>query len=321
MTVPYAVTTHDDARYLLNLPEAQLFAQATSLREAAFGSYVDLCAIINAKSGNCGMDCIFCSQSRHNSTGVATFDLLPDAELRTRILTLAATPVHHIGVVTSGGALGDAELDRLGKLIADLPEAIRPRVCASLGRLRPERLEKLHNCGLVRYHHNLESSQGFYTRVCTTQTWEQRRDTVLAAARAGLGNCTGGLFGLGESWDDRIDFAFQLRELGVRNVPINFLHAHPHTPLATQAPLPASEALTIIALFRHILPTATLRLCGGRPEILGSRQNEMFAAGANALMTGDYLTTRGSALEADLALLSACQMQLSSLPVCEESHA
>lgn len=321
MTVQYAVTSHDDARQLLALPEPRLFAQATALREAAFGKYVDLCAIINAKSGNCGMDCVFCSQSRHNSTGVATFDLLPDAELRGRILALADTPVHHIGIVTSGGALGDAELERLGKLVAALPDDVRPRVCASLGRLRQEQLEGLRDRGLVRFHHNLESSQGFYSRVCTTQSWTQRRDTVLAAARAGLGNCTGGLFGLGESWDDRIDFAFQLRELGVRNVPINFLHAHPHTPLATQPPLPAGEALKIIALFRHILPQATLRLCGGRPEILGIRQNEMFAAGANALMTGDYLTTRGSALEADLAMLDACHMQLSPLPVCEGGDA
>ena len=317
MKTPYAVTTHEDARRLLALPEADLFAQANALRESAFGNHVDLCAIINAKSGNCGMDCIFCSQSRHNSTGVATFDLLPDEELRKRILTLAATPVHHIGIVTSGGALGEAELERLGDLVAALPDPVRPRVCASLGRLRPGQLEALRSRGLVRYHHNLESSRGFYSHVCTTQTWEQRRDTVLAAARAGLGNCTGGLFGLGESWDDRIDFAFQLRELGVRNVPINFLHAHPHTPLATQPPLPASEALKIIALFRHILPRATLRVCGGRPEILGARQGEMFAAGANALMTGDYLTTRGSALEADLAMLAASHMQLSPQPDCE----
>lgn len=321
MTLQFAVTSHDEAHQLLALPETRLFAQANALREATFGNHVDLCAIINAKSGNCGMDCIFCSQSRHNSTGVSTFDLLPDAELRERILALAATPIHHIGIVTSGGALGEADLERLGRLVATLPDDVRPRVCASLGRLRQEQLDGLRSHGLVRYHHNLESAQGFYSRVCTTQSWTQRRDTVLAAARAGLGNCTGGLFGLGESWDDRIDFAFQLRELGVRNVPINFLHAHPHTPLAAQPPLPADEALKIIALFRHILPQATLRLCGGRPEILGARQHEMFTAGANALMTGDYLTTRGSALEADLAMLAACHMQLSPLPNCEESNA
>ena len=310
MSKHYIATTRDDARRLLALPETQLFAQATALRQAHFGNQIDLCAIINAKSGNCGMDCIFCSQSRHNSTGVATFDLLPDAALRERIMRLAASPVHHIGIVTSGGALGDAELERLGALVASLPDNIRPRVCASLGRLRPAQLAQLREQGLTRYHHNLESSQGFYGRVCTTQTWKQRRDTVLAAAKAGLSNCTGGLFGLGESWDDRIDFALQLRELGVRHVPMNFLHAHPHTPLANQPPLSADEALRIIAVFRHVLPEATLRICGGRPEILGSRQGDMFAAGANALMTGDYLTTQGAALDADLALLAANGMEL-----------
>lgn len=314
MSKDYIATTRDDARRLIDLPEAQLFAQATALRQIRFGNQVDLCAIINAKSGNCGMDCIFCSQSRHNSTGVATFDLLPDAELRERITRLAASPVHHIGIVTSGGALGEAELERLGRLVANLPETVRPRVCASLGRLRPEQLQQLHGQGLTRYHHNLESSQAFYGHVCSTQTWEQRRDTVLAAAKAGLSNCTGGLFGLGESWNDRIDFALQLRELGVHHVPMNFLHAHPHTPLANQPPLPADEALRIIAVFRHVLPEATLRICGGRPEILGDRQGDMFAAGANALMTGDYLTTRGAALDADLALLAANGMKLAPSP-------
>ena len=311
MTVAsYAVATREEARALLALPEQELFARATALRQAHFGNGVDLCAIINAKSGNCGMDCVFCSQSRHNRTGLATFPLLPDGELRARVERLAASPVHHIGIVTSGGALDSADLERLGNFVAALPDAVRPRVCCSLGRLRREQLEQLRDRGLVRYHHNLESAQGYYPRVCTTQTWEQRRDTVLAAAAAGLANCTGGLFGLGESWDERIDFAFQLKDLGVRNIPMNFLHAHPHTPLANQPPLSAGEALAIIAVFRHILPDATLRICGGRPETLGERQGDIFAAGANALMTGDYLTTSGAGLEADLAMIAAHNMRL-----------
>lgn len=300
-----ASVTLDEALALTRLPEEELLRRADAVREAAFGRRISLCAIINARSGNCAMDCRFCSQSRHNHTPIAVFDLLPDETLRERILELAALPVNHIGIVTSGAALSEAELARLRAVLAALPDNVRPRVCASLGRLNSAQLEQLAQAGLTRYHHNLETAQGHYPRVCTTQTWEQRRDTVAHAMRAGLTACTGGLFGLGESWEERIAFAFSLKALGVRNVPMNFLHPHPETPLAGQQPLSADEALRIIALFRHILPEATLRICGGRPTTLGARQHEIFAAGANALMTGDYLTTHGQGIEEDLAMIAA----------------
>ena len=273
----FPAATPAQAQVLLSLPDARLFEQAGRLREAVFGRKVDLCAIINARSGNCAMDCRFCSQSRHNHTPIAVFDLLPDETLRERILKLAALPVSHIGIVTSGAALSEAELARLRAVLAALPGDVRPRVCASLGRLSSAQLEQLAQAGLTRYHHNLETAQGHYPHVCTTQTWEQRR----------------------------IAFAFSLKALGVRNVPMNFLHPHPETPLAGQRPLSAGEALRIIALFRHILPEATLRICGGRPTTLGARQHEVFAAGANALMTGDYLTTHGQGIEEDLAMIAA----------------
>ena len=308
----FPAATPAQALALLSLPDARLFEQAARLREAAFGRAVDLCAIINARSGNCAMDCRFCSQSRHNHTPIAVFDLLPDDALRERILKLAALPVNHIGIVTSGAALSEAELAHLRAVLATLPDAARPRVCASLGRLSAAQLEQLAGAGLTRYHHNLETAQSHYPRVCTTQTWEQRRDTVLRAQRAGLTVCTGGLFGLGESWEERIAFAFSLKELGVRHVPMNFLHPHPQTPLAGQEILSAREALRIIALFRHILPEATFRICGGRPTTLGTRQHEIFAAGANALMTGDYLTTHGQGIEEDLAMIAAQGLEVGS---------
>ena len=305
MTELQAAATPAEALALLSLPQEQLFARATALREAAFGRGIVLCAIINAKSGNCSMDCRFCSQSRHNHTPIEVFPLLPDEELRERILHLAALPVARIGVVTSGSALSGSELQRLGTVISGLPDDVRPRVCASLGKLAAEDFALLSGAGLTRFHHNMETSQDYYSSVCTTQTWEQRRDTVLRACEAGLSVCSGGLFGLGESWEDRVDFAFSLKKMGVAHVPMNFLHPHPETPLAGQKPLTADEALTLIAVFRHILPKATLRICGGRPLVLGSRQNEIFAAGANALMTGDYLTTHGQSIAHDLEMIAA----------------
>lgn len=311
-----AVATPAEALALLSLPKGLLFARANALREAAFGRGIVLCAIINARSGNCSMDCRFCSQSRHNHTPIDVFPLLSDDELRERILHLAKLPVARIGIVTSGSALNGAEFERLCRLVSSLPETVRSRVCASLGKLTSEQFAQMAAAGLTRYHHNLETSRGYYPCICTTQTWDQRRDTVLRVQDAGMTACSGGLFGMGESWEERVDFAFSLRKMGVRHVPMNFLHPHPETPLARQQPLSASEALSIIAVFRHILPTATLRICGGRPLALGDRQNEIFAAGANALMTGDYLTTHGLSLEHDLKMIADLGLEICSDTVC-----
>jgi biotin synthase len=296
--------TTSAATDLLSRSLPELIAEAGRLREAVFGRKAHLCAIINARSGNCSMDCHFCSQSRHNKTGVEIFGLLPSEQLLARILALAQTPVSKIGIVTSGDLLNGEEFERLCEILRSLPAEILPRVCLSLGRLRQAQFKRLSALGLRRYHHNLETAESFYPCICTTQTWQQRRDTVVAARHAGMQPCTGGLFGLGESWEQRLEFAFSLKELNVRHVPLNFLNPHPSTPLAAQTPLSADEALRIIAVFRHILPEATLRVCGGRPLVLGKRQREIFAAGANALMTGDYLTTPGYSLKEDISMLA-----------------
>lgn len=302
--------TPEEAIRLLDLPLERLLDAADRLRRAAFGTHISLCAIINARSGNCGMDCRFCAQSRHNATPIDRFPLLDEAVLRRRILDLARRPVSHIGIVTSGGALRDEELACVLRVLETLPDEVRRRVCTSFGRVSPDGLRALARGGVRRFHHNLETSRRFYPHICGTQQWEQRRDTVRHVREAGLSACTGGLFGLGETWEDRIDLAFSLRDLDVDSVPINFLHPHPQTPLADRPLLPADEALRIIAVFRHILPATTLRICGGRPETLGVRQREIFRAGANALMTGDYLTTHGCAVEQDCAMIADAGLEV-----------
>lgn len=305
----------EEALELLSLPDAELFSRAACLRHAATGRSVRLCAIINIRSGHCGMDCHFCAQSRHNPAPQQGFPLLADDVLRERVLALAATPVRRIGLVASGAALDGEDFERVMRLVAGLPAPVRGRLCASFGRLDARRMERLAQAGIGRYHHNLETSERWYPHICTTQRWEQRRETARRALAAGLSLCCGGIFGLGESWEDRISLAFTLRDLGVAHVPLNFLHPQPGTPLAKRVPLAPEEALRIIAVFRHVLPQAALRVCGGRPLALGARQGEMFAAGANALMTGDYLTTRGESLHDDLALISANDMELDAYAV------
>ena len=286
-----------------HLETQDLFQRASAIRETVFGKEIRLCMIINAKCGVCDMDCGFCSQSAHHNASIASYPLLSREILGRQIAGIAQTGVHHCGLVTSGGRLTSDDLERLCSVIQSYRTNGSLSLCASLGRLAEPELWPLRQAGLSRFHHNLETSRTFYPSICTTQTWQQRVETIRAAQRAGLEVCTGGLFGLGESWQDRIDLAISLRALGITSVPINFLHARPGTPMADRPALAAEEALRIIAVYRHILPGATLRICGGRPHVLGDRQKDIFAAGANALMTGDYLTTSGRGVADDLAMI------------------
>lgn len=300
-----------EARTLLACDERELFEAATQIREAFFGNEVQLCSIINAKSGRCDMDCRFCSQSGCSTTQIDVYPFLDSETLNGQIRALIDAGDRRCGVVTSGGRLSPDEIGSLCATVRPLAGAgAPPPVCASLGRLRSREFEALRAAGITRYHHNLETSRAFYPQVCTTQQWSERRETVRAAQAAGLDICSGGLFGLGESWDDRIDLALSLRELEVDSVPINFLYAHPGTSLRAQEPLSAAEALRLIALYRFLLPRTTLRVCGGRAHVLGARQSELFAAGANGLMTGDYLTVAGSQYEADLAMVESLHLQV-----------
>lgn len=298
------------ARALLGVPDCELFARANALRQRDFGQKITFCAIINIRSGHCGMDCAFCAQSRASGANIASYPLLSDALLREKVESLAKLPVSNIGLVASGLRLDGSEFDRFCRFVADCPEPIKKRLCASLGNLSGSQLEQLKAAGITHIHHNLETSEKFYPCICSSQTWGERLDAVGRYLEAGVAVCSGGLFGMGESWQDRADLALTLANAGITNVPLNFLHPQPGTPLAGRKPLAARDALRIIALFRNILPHATLRVCGGRPVTLGERQREIFAAGANALMTGDYLTTQGMATDRDAAMLAALGLEL-----------
>ena len=288
------------AMNLLDLPDGQLFRQADYLRSRHFGKSIDLCAIINAKSGNCGMDCAFCPQSTYHTPTQKNIWKLDPASIAEKILRLEDYPLQHIGIVTSGARLGDEELDELITVFSTLKPRTLKKICVSLGRLSEACLAELRKAGIIRYHHNLESSEKYYPAICSTQTWQERANTVRLAAKAGLQNCTGALFGIGESWEDRISLAFSLKKLKVKNIPINFLDPQAGTRLAERKLLTENEALRIVALFRHILPDSTLRICGGRTRIFAGRISGLIKAGANALMTGNYLTTGGNSIENDL---------------------
>lgn len=289
-----------------NLTSEELTKITEKLRINRFGNKVSLCVIMNARCGCCPENCTFCSQSAHNKSEVTVFGFKNNDEIRENAKKAKEYSASNFGIVTSGVTVKDLDLEVVCEGIYAMTESTGfPNFCASFGRMSFEQLEQLKKAGLSRYHHNLETSQKFYPEVCTTHDWQERVDTVKNALAAGLNVCSGGLFGLGESWDDRADLALVLKDLGVDSVPLNFLHAHDGTPLESQAPLLAEEALRIIALYRLMLPEVTLRICGGRPKILGDRMREMFRYGANAFMTGDYLTTSGITPQSDIDMIKA----------------
>lgn len=277
-----------------------LTAAANSVRQRFHGNKIELCSIINARSGRCSEDCTFCAQSSHNEAEVDVYPLMD----RTRILD-AAQQARDIGIsrfsiVTSGkGAKADKELDQIAETIDGIKKlGLSP--CASLGILTPEAADVLRNAGLVSYHHNLETAPEYYDKICTTHSIEDRMDTARKAKDEGFRLCCGGIVGMGETREMRVNLAYALRDLNVDSVPLNFLNPIPGTPLEDAPPLPPMETLKIISVFRLVLPKADIRICGGREKNLRSLQALIYQAGANAVMTGNYLTTLGRSPEEDV---------------------
>jgi len=266
------------------------------------------CAIINVKSGRCGEDCVFCAQSAHYNTGLADYPMLSLEAVLSRAERAAEWGCRYLGLVASGARLNADDFHRLMKMAETLVARFDLKLCASVGALDPDRAAALKSAGFTSCHHNLEAGPGFFSRLCTTHSLDSRIETVKAAGRAGLRVCSGGLFGLGESWTDRLELAELLNSLEVDSIPINFLMPIAGTPLGAPRPLPAAEALRLIALMRLINPNRDIVICGGREAALGPLKNMCFSAGANGLMIGDYLTAKGSAPAGDLAELSALEM-------------
>lgn len=288
----------------------EILDAATEARRQRFGDKVKLCSIVSAKSGLCGEDCIFCAQSSRHSTDVECFSLLSDDELLTAYTDAAALPVEKFGIVTSGRSLSDQELARLCELIKANAHG-RLDWCASLGMLNEAQLARLKRAGLKRFHHNLETAESFFPNICTTHTYADRVDTVLAAKRVGLEVCSGGLFGLGEGPHHRVELAMALRELEVHAIPLNFLVAIPHTPAAEAAkPMTAHDILRTIAMFRLVCRQVELKVCAGREVHLGAMEDQIFAAGATGMMIGGYLTVRGRSVPEDISMLQRAGMVL-----------
>jgi len=276
---------------------------ADRVRRRFRGRTVHLCSIVAVRVGRCGEDCRWCAQSAHWETGVTPHDVLPVEDVVRAAESAETVGAGHLGLVSSGGCLSDAEFDGVLAAGRAVRETTRLDICASLGAVTLDRVRRLREAGFARYNHNLETSARHFPRVCTTHTWQDRRRSARAVVEAGLELCCGGLFGIGETDEDRVDLALSVRDLGATVVPLNFLHPIPGTPLAGAAPLSAAEILSIIAMFRLVLPEQIIKVAGGREKNLRDLQCLMFLAGADSCLIGNYLTTQGRPPEEDLAMI------------------
>lgn len=318
--------TVDEANRLMRVTTSpdldSLLERAAEARVAAFGQEVGLCAIVNAKSGLCSEDCSFCAQSGRAAKGggVPIHGLLPARGLIERATSAEKANATNFSIVTSGRRIGsEAEMATLDSALRGIARDTDLRRCASLGFMDEPHLRRLRRAGLQRYHHNLETARSHFSRICTTHTFEEKLATIRAARAAGLSVCSGGLVGVGESPEQRVELADTLRALAVDAVPINFLDARPGTPLEHQPRLGPEQCLAVIAVFRLMLPRAEIIVMGGREAQLGDRQTAIFRAGASATLIGDYLTTPGSPPSGVLSTLE--QQGLRPRPPRSHAHA
>ncbi len=293
----------EEALRLLDVPLEELAAAADEIRECFCGNVFDMCTIINGKCGKCSEDCKYCAQSAHYHTACEeSYGLLSTEELLEQAKYNDERGVLRYSIVTSGRALSDKEVEQVCESIRAIRRETGIQVCVSFGLLKEEQFRKLKEAGASRVHCNLESSERFFPEVCTTHTYAEKIETLKAAKQAGLSICSGGIMGLGETMEDRIDMALTARELGVKSIPVNLLNPIPGTPYEKNRILTNEELCRITAVFRFLIPDGMIRLAGGR-GLTGDKGEKCFQSGANAAISGDMLTTAGITVETDMELM------------------
>lgn len=299
----------EQALFLVTVPLESLCAGAEKIRRHFCGDFFDMCTIVNARSGRCPEDCRFCAQSMHYVTPAQEYPLLEEEKILEKAYLCANAGVHRFSIVISGRSAEPEELEKICKIIRRIKKETALSICASLGILEEYQYQLLKEAGLDRIHNNLETSQRFFPFVCSTHTYEEKVNAIQLARQLGFSVCSGGIFGIGETMEDRIDMAFVLRKLGISSVPLNLLDPIPGTPYEKQPLLSEKEFQRIVAIFRYILPHAYLRLAGGR-RLLSDKGAACFRSGANATISGDMLTTSGVPFMEDRRMLQELGFQL-----------
>ena len=276
----------------------ELSFAAEKIKQKFCGNKFDMCSIVSGKSGKCSENCKFCAQSSHYKTSIKEYPLLDSQNIFKEAKHNADKKVKRFSIVTSGKKLSDTEIDSVCQTYKNIKNKCDILLCASMGLLSYEQLVKLKQAGVTRYHCNLETSRRFFPNICSTHTYDDKINTINLAKKAGLEICSGGIFGLGETFEDRIDMFFDIYNLGIKSVPINVLNPIKGTPFENNKILSQEEINRTVATARFILPDAFIRLAGGR-LLFKDKGVSMFSSGSNATITGDMLTTSGTSIDED----------------------
>ena len=291
----------EESLELLEMDLSELCRAADQIRQIFCGDQGELCTIVNGRSGRCSEDCRFCAQSCHYHTGAEEYPLLSVSEMVEDGLRNEAAGVHRYSIVTAGRGLHGPALEQALEAYRRLHEETGLGLCASHGLQTQEEFCRMREAGVTRYHANLETSRRNFPNICTTHTYEDKRENIRRAQAAGLEVCSGGILGMGETWEDRVHMAWDLAELGVVSIPLNLLTPIPGTPLERQPALEEEEVLRAVAIFRCLNPKAWIRMAAGRGRLSEGGQR-LFRSGANAAITGDMLTTTGTGIAEDRAM-------------------
>lgn len=292
----------DEAMLLVNEPLEDLCSAANEIRKHYCGDIFDICTIINGKSGQCSENCKFCAQSSFYNVNIEKYSLLDDEEIFKQAKYNDDRGVLRYSIVTSGKKLNDNEVDSVCKSIRKIRKETNIAVCGSFGLLNKEQYGKLKEVGLTRVHNNLETSKNNFKNVCTTHTYDEKINAINDAKSVGLNVCSGGIMGLGETMNDRIEMVIDIRNLGIRSIPVNMLNPIKGTPYENNKILTNDEMCRIVAIFRFLVPNASIRLAGGR-GLLPDKGRRCFLSGANAAISGDMLTTDGISIETDMKMI------------------
>ena len=288
------ITREDDLTFFLTCDLNELCEGADRIRAHFIGDKVDLCSIINGRSGRCPEDCKYCAQSAHHHTDCEVYDFLPEETIVEACKLHESEGVDRFSIVTAGRALTGTDFDKAIHAFETMHRECKIDLCASMGFLNEEQLHRLHEAGVTSYHHNIETSRRNFPNICTTHTYDQKIETLKKVKAEGMCACSGGIIGMGETWEDRLDMAISLAELGIDSIPINALMPIKGTPLEDLPQLTEAEILRTVAFFRYINPTANIRLAAGR-ALLTNDGERAFQSGASASITGNMLTTAACA--------------------------
>lgn len=302
---------NEDLFFFENCDLDELCKNADKLREHFSGKTIDLCTIINARSGRCPENCKYCAQSAHHKTNCEVYSFLGEEKIFSEAKANAEEGVNRVALVTAGRKLDGEEFEKALNCYKKMKSELNIKLCASMGFLSREQFKRLREVGVTNYHDNIETSREYFPNICTTHIFEQKIEEIKMAQEEGFNVCSGGIIGMGESFKDRISMALTLSELKIKSIPINALMAIPGTPLENQPHLSSEEILRTISMFRFVNPEAHIRLAAGR-KLLGNNGKKAFESGASAMITGNMLTTSGSTIKMDKEMVASMDRKITN---------